>query len=81
MNRELKKYIYIIATVCVVFFVISIIFKVLPWLLVGGFIAYIIIKIVKFVKGKSKEKDLSKFNTSKDNEDNDEYDNGEVIDV
>ena len=58
MNRELKKYIYIIGTVCVVFFAVSIIFKVLPWLLLGGVIAYIIIKIVRFIKGKSEEKDI-----------------------
>ena len=86
MNRELKKYIYIMGTVCVVFFVISIVFKVLPWLLLGGFIAYIIIKIVRFIKGKSAEKDLSKFNASKDNENNyntssDDYTTGDVIDV
>jgi predicted membrane protein len=86
MNRELKKYIYIIATICVVFFVISIVFKVLPWLLLGGFISYIIIKIMKFIKIKSGEKDLTEVNTSKDNENNyntssDDYINGEVIDV
>jgi len=86
MNRELKKYIYIMGTVCVVFFVISIVFKVLPWLLLGGFIAYIIIKIVRFIKGKSPQKDPSKFDDSKDNEysynvPGDEYTNGEVIDV
>ena len=54
--------------------------------MLGGFIAYIVIKIVRFIKGKSEEKDSSKFNTSKDNEDNynipsDEYTNGEIIDV
>ena len=86
MNRDLKRYIYIIGTVCVVFFVVSIFMHVLPWLLLGGFIAYIITKIVRFIKGKSKEKDSSKFDTNKDNEYNysipsDEYTNGEVIDV
>lgn len=81
MNEKIKKYIYIIGTICIVFFVVSIIFRVLPWLLFAGLIAYIIIKIVRLIKGKGEEKDSNKFNTSKDNEDNDEYDNGEVIDV
>lgn len=86
MNRELKKYIYIIGTVCVMFLVVSLIFKVLPWLLVGGFITYIIMKIVGFIKGKNEEQGKSKFDTSKDNEadysiTSDEYTNGEVIDV
>lgn len=86
MNRELKRYIYIIGTVCVIFFVISIIFKVLPWLLVGGFIAYIIMKIVGFIKGKSLEKGISKSDNSKGYEDDysitsDEYINGDIIDV
>jgi len=86
MDKELKKYIYIIGTVCIVFLVIGIVLKVLPWLLLGGFIAYVIIKIVRFIKGKSAEKDLSKFNASKDNENNyntssDDYTTGDVIDV
>jgi len=86
MNGDLKKYIYVIGTVCVVFFVVAIVLRVLPWLLLAGFVAYIITKIVRFVKGKSEEKDSSKFDTSKNNEynysiSNDEYTNGEVIDV
>jgi len=83
MNRELKRYIYIIGTVCIVFFAIAIVFKVLPWLLVGGGIAYIVLKIVRFIKGKSEEKDITNSNTSKDdyNITSDEYTNGDVIDV
>ena len=85
MNRELKKYIYIIGTVCVMFLVVSLIFKVLPWLLVGGFITYIIMKIVSFIRGKSGEQGKSEFDTSKGNEADysitDSYTNGEVIDV
>ena len=86
MNEKIKRYIYIIGTICIVFFVASIIFRVLPWILFAGLIAYIIIKIVRLIKGKGAEKDSNKFNTSRDNEDNynipsDEYDNGEVIDV
>jgi len=86
MNGDIKRYIYIIGTICIVFLVGSIFIRILPWLLLVGFIAYIIAKIVGFIKGKSEEKDSSKFDTSKDNESNysipsDEYTNGEVIDV
>lgn len=86
MNEKIKKYIYIIGTICIVFFVVSIIFRALPWLLFAGLIAYFIIKIVRLIKGKGEEKDSNKFNTNKDNEYNynipsDEYTNGEVIDV
>ena len=82
----LKRYIYIIGTICVVFFVVSILFRILPWLLLVGVIAYIITKIMRFIKGKNEERDSSKFNNSKDDEYNynipcDDYTNGEVIDV
>ena len=73
MNGEIKKYIYIIGTICVVFFVESIFLHILPWLLLAGFIAYIITKIVKFIKGKSEEKDSNKFDNNKDNEYNYKY--------
>lgn len=86
MNGNFKRYIYIIGTVFVVFLVVSIFFRILPWLLLAELIVYIITKIVRFIKGKSEEKNSSKFDKSKDNEYNysipsDEYTNGEVIDV
>lgn len=86
MNRDLKKYIYIIGTICVVFFVGVLFIKILPYLLIAGLIGYAITKIVRFIKGKNGEKNSSKFDTSKDNGHNynipnDEYTNGEVIDV
>lgn len=86
MNGNFKRYIYIIGTVFVVFFVVSIFFRILPWLLLAGGIVYIITKIVRFIRGKNEEKKSSKFDASKDNEHNysipsDEYVNGEVIDV
>jgi ATP-dependent Zn protease len=86
MNGDIKRYIYIIGTICVVFFAVSILFRILPWLLLVGVISYIITKIVRFIKGKSEERDSSKFENSKDDQYNynitcDDYTNGEVIDV
>jgi len=80
MNGNLKRYIYIIGAVCVMFFVVSIFFRILPWLLLVGSITYIITKIVKIIKGKSEKKDSSKADTSYSIP-SDEYINGEVIDV
>ena len=86
MNGNLKKYIYIIGTVCLAFFAIRMFVKILPGILLIGIVVYIITKIVRFIKGKSPQKDPSKFDDSKDNEysynvPGDEYTNGEVIDV
>ena len=80
MNGNLKRYIYIIGAVFVMFFVVSIFFRILPWLLLVGLISYIITKIVKFIKEKSEKKDSSKSDTSYSIP-SDEYINGEVIDV
>ena len=86
MNGELKRYIYIIGTVCLVFFAVLIFFKILPWILLIGIVVYIITKIVRFIKGKREKKDSNKFTASTNNKDtnnisNDDYTNGEVIDV
>jgi uncharacterized membrane protein len=86
MNGDLKRYIYIVGTVCLVFFAVVIFFKILPWILLIGIVVYIITKIVRFIKGKREKKDSNKFTASTDNKDtnnisNDDYTNGEVIDV
>jgi uncharacterized membrane protein len=86
MNGDLKRYIYIVGTVCLVFFAVVIFFKILPWILLIGIVVYIITKIVRFIKGKREKKDSSKFTASNDNKDtydisSDDYTNGEVIDV
>ena len=86
MNGELKRYIYIIGTVCLVFFAVVIFFKILPWILLIGIVVYIITKIVRFIKGKREKKDSNKFTASTNNKDtydisSDDYTNGEVIDV
>ena len=86
MNGDLKRYIYIIGTVCLVFFAVVIFFKILPWILLIGLVVYIITKIMRFIKGKREKNDSSKFTASNDNKDtydisSDDYTNGEVIDV
>ena len=69
-----------------VFFAVLIFFKILPWILLIGIVVYIITKIVRFIKGKREKKDSNKFTASTNNKDtnnisNDDYTNGEVIDV
>ncbi|MBA9013320.1 putative membrane protein YdbT with pleckstrin-like domain [Clostridium beijerinckii] len=52
MNREFKRYMYIIGTICIIFLVGSLILHILPWLLIAGVIIYIVMKIVGFFKEK-----------------------------
>ena len=88
MNGQIKKYIYIIITICIVFFVGVLFIKMLPWLLLVGFVTYGVMKIVGFAKGKKQPKNPNNFDFNKkdDNVDSykmstDDYTNGEVIDV
>lgn len=86
MNEDIKRYIYIIAGLCIGLFALSVFFKILPWLLLIGGIMYVITKIMKFVKEKKEEKLSSKLNDNKINEydhnaSSNDYTTGEVIDV
>jgi hypothetical protein len=88
MNGNIKRYIYIIGTICIVFLLGSILIRNLPWILLVGFITYIVMKIVGFAKGKKQQKNENKFdfNNRSDSEDShkestDDYTTGEVIDV
>ncbi len=86
MNREFKRYMYIIGTICIIFLVGSLILHILPWLLIAGVVVYIVMKIVGFFKEKkrktnlnsyySKDKDKEVYSTSVD-----DYTTGEIIDV
>jgi len=87
MNGDIKRYIYIIGTVCIVFLVGAVVLHVLPWLLLAGFITYVVMKIVGAVRKKKEKKDKNNFdiNSSYDNKyiyqmSTDDY-NGEIIDV
>ena len=87
MNGDIKRYIYIIGTVCIVFLVGAVVLHILPWLLLAGFITYVVMKIVGAVRKKKEKKDKNNFdiNSSYDNKDiyqmsTDDY-NGEIIDV
>ncbi len=86
MNGNIKKYIYIIGTICIVFIVGRIFLRIFPWLLLAGIIAYIVIKIMGFIKGKKKQNNPNDINNKYDNVEEyeastDDYTNGEIIDV
>ncbi|WP_459478618.1 hypothetical protein [Clostridium saccharoperbutylacetonicum] len=86
MNGELKKYIYIIGTVLLLFFVFKIFVKIFPWLLLAGGIIYVITKVAQFIKGKNEARNSEKISNAQDEKydydiQSDDYTNGEVIDV
>lgn len=88
MNGEIKKYIYIIAIIFIVFLSGSIIVRILPYFLLFAIVAYGVMKIVGFVRGKKEQKAQSNFDfNNRDNnvdsykESSEEYTNGEIIDV
>ncbi|MBE6088592.1 MAG: hypothetical protein E7206_11225 [Clostridium beijerinckii] len=86
MNREFKRYMYIIGTICIIFLVGSLILHILPWLLIAGVIMYIVMKIVGFFKEKKRKKNLNNYyNNDRDKEvystPVDDYTTGEIIDV
>ena len=89
MNGQIKKYVYIIGTIYIVFLLGSIFVRILPYLILFGVITYGVMKIIGFAKVKKQQKDSNKvdFNNSDDNytdsykDSNDEYTSGEVIDV
>jgi len=88
MNGQIKKYIYIIGTICIVFLVGKVFLNILPYLILFGLITYVVMKIIGFIKVKKEKKDSNKFDlkNTADNVDNykdstDDYISGEVIDV
>lgn len=88
MNGQIKKYIYIIATICVVFLAVKVFIKILPWLIIAGVIAYNIMKIRSFLKGRKERENLSdsEFKSEHNDQDSfenssDSYTNGDIIDV
>lgn len=88
MNGQIKKYIYIIGTICIVFLVGKVFLNILPYLILFGLVTYVVTKIVGFIKVKKEKKDSNKFDLKNrdDNVDNykdstDDYISGEVIDV
>ena len=86
MNEQIKKYIYIIGTIFIVFLVGSIFIRILPWLILIGVISYIIMKITGFIKVKKEQKNSNDIKNNYKNQDinkepTDDYTNGEIIDV
>ncbi|BCZ45259.1 hypothetical protein psyc5s11_13260 [Clostridium gelidum] len=88
MNGQIKKYIYIIGTICIVFLVGKVFLNILPYFILFGLVTYVVMKIIGFIKVKKEKKDSNKFDlkNTADNVDNykdstDDYISGEVIDV
>lgn len=88
MNGQIKKYIYIFGTICILVLAGVIFVKILPFLILTGIIGYGIMKISNFIKSK-KENDTisnSEFKNQYNNEDtfengSESYTNGDIIDV
>lgn len=88
MNGNIKRYIYIVGTICIVFFIGAIVLHILPWLILAGGITYMVMKVIGFFKRKKEEKNKHNFDMSNsyDNKDSyqmptDDYTSGEIIDV
>jgi len=85
MSGDIKKYIYIIGGIFVVFLIGTIVLNILPWLLLIGLIFYVGVKIAGFIKNKKAEKSSSSFDTEDDYKshkiETDDYTTGEIIDV
>lgn len=88
MNGQIKKYIYIIGTICVLVLAGLIFVKILPFLILAGIVGYGVVKITSFIKSK-KENDTignSEVNHQYNNEDtfengSESYTSGDIIDV
>jgi len=85
MNGQIKKYIYMIGTICIIFLLGSIFVRILPYLILLGLVAYGVMKIVGFAKEKKQQKDSNRVDFNNKNhsdiDSTDEYTSGEVIDV
>ncbi|WP_243156008.1 hypothetical protein [Clostridium sp. C2-6-12] len=88
MNGQIKKYIYIIGTICVLVLAGVIFVKILPFLILAGIVGYGIVKITSFIRSKKANDTISnsEFKNQYDNEDtfengSESYTNGDIIDV
>lgn len=87
MSENLKRSIYTVGTIIIVFLIATLFIKMLPLLLLVGAISYILIKIIAFIKGKKEQNKTEDtgmnnnyYNSQSSYEDSDDY-TGEVIDV
>ena len=88
MNGQIKKYVYIIVTICVVVLAVKVFIKILPGLIIAGVITYGIMKIRSFLRSKKERENLSnsEFKSEHNDQDSfenasDSYTNGDIIDV
>lgn len=86
MNGSINRIIYFIVTILIVFFIGTLFIKMLPFLLLLGGAAYIVIKVSGFIKSRKQQKneEQSNFTNYEErsyNDPADDYTNGEIIDV
>lgn len=87
MNGNIKKYIYMAGAIFIAVVALTILFKLLKWIILAGIIIYIITKVVGFIKQRNDGKELSDNNVSEGNteyiyeEETENYSNGQIIDV
>lgn len=85
MNENLKRFVYMLGTIFIVVLIATLFIKILPWLLLIGVAAYIIIKIKGFIKIKKSENNIQE-SASNDSSNQSIYEDfndytGEIIDV
>lgn len=84
MDSNMKKLLYTIGTVFVVFICVNLFIKIVPWLILIGLVTYIGFKINKFIKTKKSEFEKKKNAEYSNNQySNTSYDSyqGKIIDV
>ena len=85
MNFDIKRLLYTIITTCIFFVVIAFFIKILPYILIGGICIYAFIKIKGYINKTKLENYQKKNEVKSSNADTyyseDDYFNGEVIDV
>lgn len=84
MRGNLKSILYFIGGACILALIVSLFLSLLPYILLVGVIAYLLIKIVSFIQKKKKEKEHINIHENDQNityqTDEDDF-NGRVIDV
>lgn len=86
MNRDIRRYIYVVGAVIVLFLLVRVFFYFLPAILIIGALGYIVTKIIGLIKKKNKQSNLKDYKNSDNNDygyevTSDDYTNGEIIDV
>ncbi|WP_252250131.1 hypothetical protein [Clostridium sp. ZBS13] len=52
MKGNFRSILYFISSTCIIILIVSLFFSILPYILLVGVIAYLLIKLISFIKGK-----------------------------